>query len=312
MEFKDFYKILGVARDADAGAIKKAYRRLARKYHPDVSKAADAEERFKELQQAYDVLSDPEKRQAYDRFGEHWKAGMEQGEAAAGGGYGPGPGGFYRQEDINPEDLEGFEDFINSIFGERGSRGGGRRASRRGHDEHARLTISLDEAYHGTTRTLSFDAVEADVEGRLRSRLRTLNVTIPAGVTEGQRIRLAGQGQPGADEAGDLYIQIHIQPHPDYSLEGRDLHLTVPVTPWEAALGDKITVATLAGKIRLTVPPGSQTGKRLKLGGKGLPGKTPGDLFVTLNIVVPEPRTESDRKLYEQMATDMPMNPREK
>jgi curved DNA-binding protein len=309
MEFKDFYKILGVARDADADAIKKAYRRLARKYHPDVSKESDAEERFKELQQAYEVLSDPEKRQAYDRFGEHWKAGMEHGEAAAGGGY--GPGAFYRQEDINPEEMAGFEDFISSIFGEGGLHRGAS-ARRRGHDEHARLGISLEEAYSGATRTLSFDTVEADESGRLRSRVKTLNVTIPAGVTEGQRIRLAGQGQPGAAGAGDLYIQIHIQPHPDYTVSGRDLDLTVPITPWEAALGGKITVATLAGRIRLTVPPGSQTGKRLKLGGKGLPGRTPGDLFVTLKIVVPEPRTEADRKLYEQMAKAMPMNPREK
>jgi len=308
MAFKDFYKILGVDRNADADAIKKAYRRLARKYHPDVSKESDAEDRFKELQQAYDVLSDPEKRQAYDRFGEHWKAGMEQGEAAAGAA-GGGSRGYYRQEDINPEDVAGFEDFINSVFGERGYGRG--RAGRRGHDEHARLTISLEEAYQGTTRTLSFDALEADEGGRLRSRTRTLNVTIPAGVTEGQRIRLAGQGQPGATEPGDLYIQIHIQSHSDYTLDGRDLHLNIPVTPWEAALGDKITVNTLAGRLRLTVPPGSQTGKRLKLAGKGLPGKPPGDLFVTLNIVTPKPRTEADRKLYEQMARDMPMNPRE-
>ena len=307
MEFKDFYKILGVARDADADAIKKAYRKLARKYHPDVSKESDAEDRFKELQQAYDVLSDPEKRQAYDRFGQHWKAGMEQGEAAAGGG----PGGYYYQENVSPEDMAGFEDFISSIFGERGHQRG-HRPRNRGRDEHARLAITLEEAYHGTTRTLSFDAVETDDQGRLRSRTRTLNVTIPAGVLEGQRIRLAGQGQPGAEEPGDLYIQIHIQPHADYVLSGRDLSLTVPVTPWEAALGDKITVDTLAGRIRLTVPPGSETGKRLKLSGKGMPGRPPGDLFVTLQIVTPKPRTEADRKLYEQMARSMPMNPREK
>lgn len=307
MAFKDFYKILGVDRNADAAAVKKAYRRLARKYHPDVSKESDAEERFKELQQAYDVLSDPEKRKAYDRFGQHWKAGMEQGDAAAGAA-GGGPRGFYRQENVNPEDVAGFEDFINSIFGEHGAGRG--RAGRRGHDEHARLGISLEEAFHGTTRTLSFDALEADEGGRLRSRTRTLNVTIPSGVTEGQRIRLAGQGQPGAAEPGDLYIQIHIQPHPEYSLDGRDLYLNIPVTPWEAALGDKITVTTLAGRLRLTVPPGSQTGKRLKLAGKGLPGKPPGDLFVTLNIVTPKPRSDADRRLYEQMARDMPMDPR--
>ncbi|MEX2524408.1 MAG: DnaJ C-terminal domain-containing protein [Gammaproteobacteria bacterium] len=314
MAFKDYYKILGVDRDADADSIRKAYRRLARKYHPDVSKEADAEDRFKELQEAYEVLRDPEKRQAYDRFGEHWKAGMEQGAAAAGGAGGPGGGTHYQYEDISPEDVAGFEEFINSVFGDRGFGGGyqGRRSRQRGSDEHARLTLTLEEAFKGTTRTISFDVVEPDKNGRLQKRTKTLNVTIPAGVIEGQRIRLAGQGQPGLDEPGDLYIEVHIQPHRDYTLKGRDIYVDVPVTPWEAALGEKVTVKTPGGNVKLTIPAGSQGGQKLKLSGRGVPGKPAGDLYAVLQVIVPKPRNDAERELYRKMAEAMPMNPRQK
>lgn len=313
MAFKDYYKILGVSRDADADSIRKAYRRLARKYHPDVSKEADAEAHFKELQEAYEVLRDPEKRKAYDRFGEHWKAGMEQGAAAAGGSAGGGRT-YYQYEDVGPEDVAGFEEFINSVFGDRGFGGGfqGRRPRQRGNDEHARLTLTLEEAFKGTTRTVSFDVTEPDREGRLRRRTKTLNVTIPAGVTEGQRIRLAGQGQPGLDEPGDLYIEVHIQPHRDYTLKGRDIYVDVPVTPWEAALGDKVAVKTPGGEVKLTIPPGSQSGQKLKLSGRGLPGKPAGHLYAVLQVVVPKPRNDADRELYRKMAETMSMNPRER
>ncbi len=311
MAFKDYYKILGVDRDADADSIRKAYRRLARKYHPDVSKEPDAEERFKELQEAYEVLRDADKRQAYDRFGQYWKEGMQQGEAAgAASGAGPGGGRYYHYEDVSPEDVAGFEDFINSVFGEQGFGGSRQRGRQRGEDQHARLTLTLDEAYNGTTRTLSFEVIEPDKDGRLRRRTRTLNVTIPAGVIEGQRIRLTGQGQPGRDEPGDLYIEAHIRPHKDYTLSGKDIHVNVPVTPWEAALGDKVTVKTPGGNVRLTVPAGSQSGHKLKLKGRGMPGKPAGDLYAVLQVIVPEPRNEADRELYRKMAESMPMNPR--
>lgn len=325
MAFKDYYKILGVDRDADADSIRKAYRRLARKYHPDVSKEADAEDRFKELQEAYEVLRDPEKRQAYDRFGEHWKAGMEQGAAAAGGGTASGGGrAYHHYEDVSPEDVAGFEEFINSVFGDRGSGGGyqGRRSRQRGSDEHARLTLTLEEAFKGTMRTISFDVMEPDKNGRLQRRTKTLNVTIPAGVIEGQRIRLAGQGQSGLDEPGDLYIEVHIQPHSDYTLKGRDIHVNVPVTPWEAALGEKVTVKTPGGNVKLTIPAGSQSGQKLKLSGRGMPpaysvpGQAPkqpaGDLYAALQVVVPKPRNDAERELYRKMAEAMSMNPRQK
>jgi curved DNA-binding protein len=308
MAYKDYYQILGVKRDADADSIRQAYRRLARKYHPDVSKETDAEERFKELQEAYEVLRDPEKRKAYDRFGQYWKEGMEHGEAAAGAA-GAGPGGYYRYEDVSPEDVAGFEDFINSIFGERGF-GAEAAGRRRGQDEHARLALTMEEAYNGTTRTLSFETLEPDQSGRLRRRTKTLNVTIPAGVTEGQRIRLAGQGQPGRDEPGDLYIQVHIRPHRDYTLDGHDIYVELPVTPWEAALGGKVDVQTPGGKVRLTVPPGSQGGQKLKLAGRGMPGKPGGDLYAVLKVVVPRPANDEQRELYRKMAETMPLNPR--
>ena len=306
MQFKDYYKILGISRDADEKAIKQAYRRLARKFHPDVSKEANAEEKFKELQEAYEVLKDPEKRRSYDQFGEHWKAGMEHGGAQAAGG----PGGFYR-ESIRPEDAADFSDLFGSIFGDFAS-SRRQQASWRGQDEYAHISISLEEAYKGVMKTLSLDGWELDKQGQPVRKQRTLKVKIPAGVTDNQRIRLAGQGQKGSAKGGngDLYLTVSIKAHPSYRTNKRDLYLEVPVAPWEAALGGKITVSTLGGKIKLTIPPGSQSGNELRLRGLGLPGYPPGDLYAVLKVVLPEPRSETDRDLYRKMQQSMNFDPR--
>ena len=309
MEFKDYYQILGVGRGADADEIKRAYRRMARKYHPDVSKETNAEDRFKEVQEAYEVLKDPEKRSAYDRFGANWKAGQDfrpppdwDPDVTFGGG------GF--------TDAGEFSDFFESLFGRArrpGRAGAGFGGLRmKGEDVHARVSVSLEDAYHGATRSLTLQSPQLDAQGQPVSRTRTLNVKIPAGVSAGQRIRLAGQGGPGLGGApsGDLYLEVLIEPHPIYRCDGRNVHLDLPVTPWEAALGRTVSVPTLGGRVELRIPAGSQTGTRLRLKGRGLPGKPPGDQYVELAIMVPEADTDSARALYERMERELAFNPR--
>ncbi|MDX1432300.1 MAG: DnaJ C-terminal domain-containing protein [Gammaproteobacteria bacterium] len=305
MKFKDYYQVMGLERDASQEEVKRAYRRLARKYHPDVSKEPDAEARFKEVGEAYEVLKDPEKRAAYDRFGKDWKAGQD---------FRPPPdwepgfefdgGGFTSSSE--------FSDFFESLFGrggfERGRGGGGFRM--RGQDQHARIDVTLEEAFNGSQRQLTLEG--ADASGARRQR--TLNVRIPKGVTDGQRIRLSEQGGPGIGDAppGDLYLVVHIQPHRLYRLEDRNVILDLPVTPWEAALGATIEVPTLGGKVDLKIPAGSQSGRKLRLKGRGLPGRVKGDQIVVLEIVTPEASSDEARSLYEEMARRMPMNPRER
>jgi len=305
MQYKDYYKILGIKRDTDEKAIKQAYRRLARKFHPDVSKEANAEEKFKELQEAYEVLKDPEKRRAYDQFGAHWKAGKEYGAQAPGGHEG------FSRESIRPEDMAEFSDMFGSIFGDFAKQGR-QQASWRGQDEYAHISVSLEEAYKGVMKTLVLDAWELDAQGQPVRKQRTLRVKIPAGVTDDQRIRLGGQGQKGStkDGNGDLYLTVNIKPHPSYRINKRDLYLSVPVAPWEAALGAKITVSTLAGKLKLTIPPGSQSGTELRLRGMGLSGYPPGDLYAVMKVILPEPRNETDRDLYRKMQQTMDFDPR--
>lgn len=307
MEFKDYYQTLGLKRDATPEEIKRAYRRMARKYHPDVSKETDAEARFKEVQEAYEVLRDPEKRAAYDQFGKDWKAGQD---------FHPPPDwepGFeYRSEGFADEAT--FSDFFESLFGgarRRSTRGGaGFRA--RGQDQHARIEVDLEDAYHGGVRALTLSMPEWDANGQVRDRQRQLKVKIPAGVTEGQRIRLAGQGAPGIGDgpAGDLYLEVGFRPHRLYRPVKRDIHLDLPVTPWEAALGRSVKVPTLGGAVDLRIPPNSQSGGKLRLKGRGLPGKPPGDQIVALKIVTPAADSDSARALYERMERELPMNPR--
>ncbi|HHB13139.1 MAG TPA: J domain-containing protein [Chromatiales bacterium] len=311
MKFRDYYEVLGVKRDATQDEIKRAYRKLARKYHPDVSKEAGAEEKFKEVREAYEVLKDPEKRAAYDKFGQHWREGQEftpppdwdAGFEFSGGGY---------------TEAEGFSDFFEALFGGGGAGfhrtrarpGAGFRT--RGEDHHAKILIDLEDAFHGATRSITLQVPEVDENGHVVTRTRTLNVRIPKGITEGQRIRLAGQGGPGmgGGPAGDLYLEVKFRPHPVYRVDRRDLYLDLPITPWEAALGASVPVPTPGGVVEVKIPPGSQSGQKLRLKGKGLPGRQPGDLYAVLKIVTPEPKTDADRELYQRMARQMPMNPR--
>ena len=306
MEYRDYYKILGVARTATAEDLKKSYRRLARKYHPDVSKEKDAEQKFKEVQEAYEVLKDPEKRAAYDQLGSDWKSGQQfrpPPDWASGfefsGGSRPRTGGAHVFEE------EGFSDFFSSLFGDASPFGaaGGRRQQQAGRDHHARIDIDLEEAFGGGTRTLDLKRPELKSDGTLELRAHTVRVTIPAGVTDGQRIRLSGQGEaaPGGGRSGDLYLEVHIRAHRLYQVEGRDVTLTLPVAPWEAALGATVTVPTLGGSVEMHVPAGAQSGQKLRLRGRGLPGQPAGDEYVQLKLVLPPADLPGARALYEEM-----------
>jgi len=310
MKFRDYYEILGVGRDADADEIKRAYRRLARKYHPDVSKETDAEARFKEMKEAYEVLKDPEKRKAYDEFGENWKAGQE---------FRPPPG-WSESHGFETRDFSGggeFSDFFDSLFGAgrrgRGSFGGGFGDLRmQGEDVNANITIPIEDAYRGTTRRITLEVPEADAQGRPIRRQRSLDVRIPKGITAGQRIRLEKQGGAGigGGRSGDLYIKVDFAPHPVFRPDGRDIRVTLPVAPWEAALGRSVKAPTLGGDVDLKIPPGSGSGKTLRLKGRGLPGSPPGDQFVELKIVMPPKLSDEARALYEQLEREQRFDPR--
>jgi curved DNA-binding protein len=320
MEFRDYYKILGVQRTATAEEVKTSYRRLARKFHPDVSKEKNAEERFKEVQEAYEVLKDPEKRAAYDQLGSEWKSGQQfrpppdwgSGYEFSGGG--PRAGRAQRRGGAVPDEEayaeEGFSDFFSSLFGGGSPFGGA--ARRGGRDHHARIDIGLEQAFHGTTSNLELKRPELKGDGTLEVRVHTVRVTIPPGVADGQLIRLAGQGEPAADggRAGDLYLEAKILPHRLYQLDGRDVTLTLPVAPWEAALGASVTVPTLGGPVDMHIPSGAQSGQKLRLRGRGLPGKPAGDQYVQLKVVLP-PATSADAKaVYEEMHAKLNFNPR--
>ena len=298
MEYKDYYQTLGVEKSASEDQIKKAYRKLVRKYHPDVSKEADAQHMTQELNEAYGVLGDAEKRAAYDELGrgQQYHAGQEFRPPpgwSGGGGFGAG-------------DAEG-SDFFADLFAHLGGR---RRAPARGEDSHATLVIDLLDSYQGAERSIHLRVPERDALGRVSTRERTLSVNIPKGVTAGQQLRLSGQGQAGSAGAGDLYLTIEFAPDPRYRLEGRDVFETVPVAPWEAALGGEIELPTPSGKVTVTVPAGSQTGRKLRLKGRGLPANPPGDLYLLLEVVLPPATTDKARALYQTMAREMAFNPR--
>jgi curved DNA-binding protein len=303
MEFKDYYEVMGVPRDATPDDVKRAYRRLARKYHPDVSKEPDAEERFKELGEAYEVLKDSDKRAAYDQLGSRWKEGQE---------FKPPPDWDFHFE--RGTDAGAFSEFFESMFGGAAQAPGSQRYAfkARGHDRQARAAITIEEAFAGTTRSVSFDQIEHDKTGRPTRKPRQLNVKIPAGVTEGQQIRLAGQGDAGigGGPPGDLFLRVHLVPHRLFKVRGKDINMELPVTPWEAALGESVRVPTLSGKVDLRIPKGSQSGRRLRLKGKGLPGSPPGDQHVILKIVTPPAQTPAHEELYRKMAEIMPLDPR--
>lgn len=312
MEYKDYYQILGIERDATADAIKQAYRKLARKNHPDVNKEKDAEARFKDIGEAYEVLKDPEKRSAYDKFGANWQNGEQ---------FRPPPdwnAGGYEFRGATAGDAQGFSDFFESLFGQARARGNyagqsGQGFSMQGEDQQAAITISLEDAYHGAKQTLTLNRPVQDEQGHISMRPQQLNLVIPKGIMAGQRIRLEGQGLPGhgGGPPGDLYLEIHFAPHPLFKAEKRSIHLQLPVTPWEAALGASITVPTLDGKVQLKIPANSQNGRKLRLKGKGLStAKTTGDQIITLQVVLPEAQTGEQQAIYRSMAEKMAFNPR--
>jgi len=304
MKFKDYYTIMGVARDATQDEIKRAYRKLARKFHPDVSKEKDAEAKFKEVGEAYEVLKDTEKRAAYDQLGANWKQGQD---------FRPPPDwntGFeFEGSSFTGGDSAEFSDFFESLFGRGGFRsgrtgGGGGGFHAHGQDRHARVMIDLEDAYNGATRTITLRVPDVDAQGRVVTKEHTLNVTIPKGIRNGQHLRLAGQGTPGLGQgkAGDLFLEVEFRPHPHYRVVERDVYLDLPVTPWEAALGAAVRVPTPSGTLEMKVPAGSSAGRKLRLKGRGLPGATPGDFYVVLQIAVPPASSAEAKALYEKLA----------
>lgn len=317
MEFKDYYKIMGVARDASQDDIKRAYRKLARKYHPDVSKEPNAEIRFKELGEANEVLKDPEKRAAYDQLGTNWKANQE---------FRPPPDwntGFeFSGRGFQGGDARQFSDFFESLFGRdfgqqthggARSTGSGAPFHRPGEDHHAKLLIDLEDSYTGATRTIILKVPEVDAHGHVSTREHQLNVTIPRGVRAKQHIRLAGQGAPGPGRGkpGDLYLEIEFRPHPHYRVDGSDVYLDLPIAPWEAALGATVKVPTPDSMVDLKIPADSTTGRKLRLKGRGIPGKTPGDFFVVLQVILPPAANDAAKGFYRNMADQFKsFNPR--
>lgn len=317
MEFRDYYQVMGLARGATADEVRKAYRRLARKYHPDVNKDAGAEAKFKELGEAYEVLKDPEKRAAYDRLGADWQAGQEfrpppgwQGAAGPGAG---GRAGGPRQ----PRGGQDFSDFFESLFRrgfaeaqEDGGGGGWQQAGLHAHgeDHHAAIEIDLEDAYRGAQRSLVLRIPEIDAQGRVQQRERQIAFTVPRGVRAGQHIRLAGQGGPGLGQgqAGDLYLEVQFRPHPRYRVEQRDVFMDLPVAPWEAMLGAQVEAPTPTGTVEVTVPPGSAPGRRLRLKGRGIPGATPGDFYFVLQLAMPPADSAKARAAYSQLAAQFP------
>ena len=311
MQYRDYYQILGVGRDETAENIKKAFRKLARKYHPDVSKEPDAEQRMKEVNEAYTVLSDPEKRAAYDQLGRDYRPGQD---------FQPPPdwdAGFeFSGGSFSPHEAAEFSDFFAQLFGGIGAgRGfhaqrGGFRAG--GDDHHAKVMLDIEDSFTGATRQVSLRVPQVDAQGRVQVASRTLNVKIPKGVRAGQVIRLAGQGAPGIGgaPAGDLLLEVHFSPHARLRADGRDLHLTLPVAPWEAALGAVVTIDLPGGVVKVRIPEGSQSGRQLRVRGKGIPSEPAGDLFLDIQIVVPPADSAQARQLYETMARDLAFDPR--
>lgn len=310
MQYKDYYQVLGVEKDATAEVLKKAFRKLARKYHPDVSKEADADVRMREVNEAYAVLSDPEKRAAYDQLGRGYTPGQD---------FRPPPdwdAGFeFSGQPYGAHETADFSDFFAELFGRMGgqTRQGhsARQRGGRGEDHHAKVMLDLEDAFTGATRQISLRVPKMDAQGRVALETRTLNVKIPKGVHAGQIIRLTGQGEAGAAGAGDLLLEVQFNPHPRMRAEGRDVYLSLPVAPWEAALGGVVSVYLPGGPLQTRLPEGVQRNRSLRVRGKGLPGNPPGDLILELQIVLPPANTPEARAVYENMAKSLAFDPRQ-
>ena len=321
MKFRDYYETLGVARSATEAEIKAAYRKLARKYHPDVNKEASAEDQFKELGEAYSVLKDTEKRAAYDRMGANWKNGQD---------FTPPPNwneGFEYSNDNYSDGHPGFggghqgnqSEFFESLFGQGRYRQGGRGGNPsqgmdfKGQDHHAKISIDLVDAYNGAKRTITLHMPTQDASGHVSTQERKLDVSIPKGIKAGQNLRLAGQGGPGmgAGGSGDLYLEIDFHPNPIYRADGKDVYLDLPLAPWEAALGTAVNIPTPAGStLELTIPAGTATGRKMRLKGKGIPSKEPGDLYVVPSIVLPGAETDLQKEAYQALEKAFDFKPR--
>lgn len=327
VKFQDYYETLGVPHTATQEEIHRAYRKLARQYHPDVNKSPDAEEKFKQIGEAYSVLRDAETRKRYDTLGANWRAGQDftppPGWENIHFEFRQGPRGASGFE-FRDSDVGGFSDFFKTLFGSEigGFQSVGRRSSpgaggwsMRGQDQEVAITIALEDAYRGAKKSIPLEAIERGTGGQVRRSTRTYEVTIPAGITDGGRIRLAGQGAkgPGGGPAGDLYLRVRIAPHPVFRVREHDLEVDLPATPWEAALGAKVEVPTLDGKVTMTLPPGVQSGQRMRLRGKGLPkrrGKSHGDLYAIIQVAIPKDLTDKERELFEELSRTSSFSPR--
>ena len=321
MKFRDYYETLGVARGATEAEIKAAYRKLARKYHPDVNKEVGAEDQFKELGEAYSVLKDTEKRAAYDRMGANWKNGQD---------FTPPPNwneGFEYSNDNYSDGHPGFggghqgnqSEFFESLFGQGRYRQGGRGGNPsqgmdfKGQDHHAKISIDLVDAYNGAKRTITLHMPTQDASGHVSTQERKLDVSIPKGIKAGQNLRLAGQGGPGmgAGGSGDLYLEIDFHPNPIYRVDGKDVYLDLPLAPWEAALGTAVNIPTPAGStLELTIPAGTATGRKMRLKGKGIPSKEAGDLYIVPSIVLPGAETDLQKEAYQALEKAFDFKPR--
>ncbi|RLD09640.1 MAG: J domain-containing protein [Chlamydiae bacterium] len=322
MEYKDYYKILGVDKKASPDKIKREYRKLARKYHPDVSKHSDADKKFKEVGEAYEVLRDPKKRKAYDELGANWQAGQQFNQQQQQHSYQDFGGAYSSNAGFDfgggfSEGTYGHSDFFESLFGQKfsGTHKTHRKTShifsQKGEDVHAKISVPLDDAFHGATRNIAFSLPAITSEGKIENKAVNLKVKIPKGIKNGQKIRLAGQGGPGIGGAkpGDMYLEVEFEPHKYYKVDGADLYIDLPVAPWEAALGAKIKIPTPSGNVEMKIPANTLQDKTLRLKGKGIPAKKPGDLYVVVDIILPPAKDEKSKKVYEEMK-NLNFNPR--